>query len=390
MARKKSKESSDLNVEDALSDIFKNDSSVYTLGELDAPVHVSDWISTGSSILDLAISNRPNGGIPVGRITEISGLEQSGKSLVSAHILAETQRRGGIAVLIDTEMAASSEFFKAIGVDLNKLHIKSADTVEELFDFIETIIEKVRSNPSLSDKLVTIVVDSIAAASSQRELDSYYGVDGYATAKAIVIGKALRKLTRPLARHRIALVFTNQLRMKMNAPAFTDPYDTPGGKGLPFFSSVRIRLSKRGKIKDKKTKKQYGLNVQAVIYKNRLGPPEQSCEFEILFDRGINDYGSWLKVLKDNKLVKIKGSYSVYTLVDKKTGEVKEEWQFQSAEFVERLSNDEEMKSAMYSDICEALIMDYVDRDSAELNDDFFLDDGSDDDIVADKDGDDD
>jgi len=119
-----------------------------------APTNVNGWISTGAAMLDVAISNRPYGGIPVGRITEITGLEQSGKSLLSAHILAETQKQGGVAVLIDTETAVSREFFDAIGVDVSKLLYVSVDTVEDIFETIETIIEKVRTSDK--DRLATI------------------------------------------------------------------------------------------------------------------------------------------------------------------------------------------------------------------------------------------
>ena len=137
------------------------------------PTNVNGWVSTGAAMLDVAISNRPYGGIPVGRITELTGLEQSGKSLLSAHILAETQKQGGVAVLIDTETAVSREFFDAIGVDVSKLLYVSVDTVEDIFETIETIIEKVRTSDKT--KLVTIVVDSVAAASTKKEMEAEIG-----------------------------------------------------------------------------------------------------------------------------------------------------------------------------------------------------------------------
>ena len=189
-----------------------------------APTNVDGWISTGCAMLDVAISNRPYGGLPVGRITEVTGLEQSGKSLLSAHSLAETQKQGGVAVLIDTETAVSREFLEAIGVDVSKLLYVSADSVEQIFDFTETIIEKVRETAS-KDKIVTIVVDSVAAASTKNELAADYNKDGYATDKAIIISKAMRKITNMIGRQKISLVFTNQLRQKMNA-MFGDPWTT--------------------------------------------------------------------------------------------------------------------------------------------------------------------
>ena len=178
----------------------KDQKVAFFLGEDDAPTNVDGWISTGCAMLDVAISNRPYGGLPVGRITEVTGLEQSGKSLVSAHLLAETQKQGGVAVLIDTETAVSREFLEAIGVDVGKLLYVSADSVEQIFEFTETIIEKVRETSN--DKLVTIVVDSVAAASTTNELASDYKKDGYATDKAIIISKAMRKITNMIGRQK--------------------------------------------------------------------------------------------------------------------------------------------------------------------------------------------
>ena len=128
-------------------------------GDDDSPSNVTEWISSGCSMLDLAISNRPYGGFPVGRITEVTGLEASGKSLLAAHTLAETQKKGGLAVYIDTEAAVSSEFLTAIGVDLKSMLYVPLETIEEIFETIETIVEGVRKSDK--NRLVTIVVDSI-------------------------------------------------------------------------------------------------------------------------------------------------------------------------------------------------------------------------------------
>ena len=134
---------------DELNKQSKDQKVAFFLNDDEAPTNVDGWISTGCAMLDVAISNRPYGGLPVGRITEITGLEQSGKSLVSAHLLAETQKQGGVAVLIDTETAVSREFLEAIGVDVSKLLYVTADSVEQIFDFTETIIEKVRETSKI-------------------------------------------------------------------------------------------------------------------------------------------------------------------------------------------------------------------------------------------------
>jgi recombination protein RecA len=314
----------------------------------DAPTNVKDWLSTGNAMLDVAISNRPYGGLPVGRIAEITGLEQSGKSLLSAHLLAETQKKGGVAVLIDTETAVSREFLEAIGVDVSKLLYVSVDTVEGIFEACETIIEQVRKGDK--DRLVTIVVDSVAAASTHKELEADYGKDGYATDKAIIISKAMRKITNMIGRQSIALIFTNQLRQKMNA-MFGDPWTTSGGKALAFHASVRVRLKNMGQLKV--GDRIVGIKVRCQVIKNRMGPPLRHADFDIFFDRGIDNYGGWLAVMKDNKVVKQAGAWYEYTNIE--TGEVSK---FQSKDFAKMLE-DEELKDQIYRRICEATILQY-------------------------------
>ena len=199
---------------DTINKQFKDMKVAYFLDGSDTtPTDIKDFVSTGSTILDLAISNKPNGGIAVGRITEINGLESSGKSLLGAHILAETQKKGGVAVYIDTETSVSTEFLGAIGVDVESMLYLHLETVEDIFSAIEEIVAKVRESDK--DRLVTILVDSLAAATTKVELEADFDKDGWATAKAIIISKAMRKITQMIGRQKIALVFTNQLRQKL-------------------------------------------------------------------------------------------------------------------------------------------------------------------------------
>jgi recombination protein RecA len=160
----------------------------YFLDEEEDPSMVLDWISTGSTLLDLAISNRKKGGLPVGRIVEVSSQEAAGKSLICAHILAETQKMGGYGVLIDTENAAAPQFWESVGLNIRDLCYVPLNTVESIFAKIEEIIGIVRK---FDDKqLVTIVVDSLSQASCETEMESEHGKDGYNTSKAIIISKA--------------------------------------------------------------------------------------------------------------------------------------------------------------------------------------------------------
>ena len=345
----------------------KDQKVAFFLDDDTAPTNVEGWVSTGCAMLDVAISNRPYGGLPVGRITEVTGLEQSGKSLLSAHLLAETQKQGGVAVLIDTETAVSTEFLEAIGVGVSKLLYVTADSVEQIFDFTETIIEKVRETSK--DRIVTIVVDSVAAASTKTELAADYGKDGYATDKAIIISKAMRKITNMIGRQKITLVFTNQLRQKMNAMPFGDPWTTSGGKALAFHASVRLRLKGMGQLKMKVNgnDKVVGMKVRCQVVKNRMGPPLRSADFEIYFDRGIDNYGSWLGVMKDEKLVKQAGAW--YSYVDTETGE---EIKFQSKDFIEMMGERDDLREQIYKKICEETILQYksdtLDIDSMEID----------------------
>lgn len=348
---------------ESLNKQSKDQKVAFFLDNDDAPTNVEGWVSTGASMLDVAISNRPYGGLPVGRITEITGLEQSGKSLVSAHLLAETQKLGGLAVLIDTENAVSREFLEAIGVDTTKLLYVAAETVEQCFEYTETIIEKVRT--SSKDKYVTIVVDSVAAASTEKEMEADYGKDGYATDKAIIISKAMRKITNLIGRQKITLVFTNQLRQKMNAMPFSDPWTTSGGKAIAFHASVRLRLKSMGTIKAKDgsgNERIVGIKVRCQVVKNRMGPPLRSADFDIFFDRGIDNYGAWLGMMKENSIVKQSGAW--YEYIDIESGEV---IKFQAKDFPTTLDSNPGVREQIYKRICEATILRYK-KDSLDTD----------------------
>ena len=338
---------------DNLNKQFKDTKVAYFLdGSNATPTDVKEFISTGSSVLDLAISNRPNGGVAVGRITEINGLEASGKSLIGTHILSETQKKGGLAVYIDTETSVSREWLETIGVNVQDLLYLHVETVEDIFQCIENIVTKIRESDR--DRLVTILVDSLAGASTKVEMEADFEKDGWATSKAIIVSKAMRKITQMVGRERIALIFTNQLRQKLGV-MFGDPWTTSGGKALPFHSSTRIRLKNMGQIKDT-GKNVLGMKCRAQIIKNRLGPPLRHADFNLYFDSGIDDKGSWLQVLKDHKLVKAAGAW--YTLNYKK-----EDIKFQSKDFEKKLEEVDGLQDHLYDQICEASILKYQSAD---------------------------
>ena len=367
MAKKKSKSKDEL--EDALANTladsinkqFKGQSlktAFFLDGDDDSPSNVKEWISSGCDSLDLAISNRPKGGFPVGRITEITGLEASGKSLLAAHTLAETQKKGGLAVYIDTESATSSEFLTAIGADLKTMLYVPLETVEEIFETIETIVDGVRKSDK--DRLVTIVVDSIMGASTKIEMSAEYDKDGYATSKSIILSKAMRKVTNWIARERICLIFTNQLRVKMGV-AFGDQWTTAGGKAIPFHASVRLRLKNTGQIKAtvNGAEQVVGSKTNVQVVKNRMGPPHRKIDYEIYYDSGIDNYGGWLLMMKKFKIVKQAGAWYTLEDIDHETGELFGEMKFQSKDFVEKVISNPEAKERLYRRICDAYIFKY-------------------------------
>ena len=303
-------------------------------------------------MLDLAISNRPNGGIPVGRITELTGMEASGKSLLAAHLLANTQKKGGLAVYIDTENAMNEEFIAAIGVDAKNMLYVQLETVEDIFEVIESIITRVRESDK--DKLVTIVVDSVSGSTTKVEQADDFDQAGYATQKAIILSKAMRKVTQLIGRERVALFFTNQLRQKLGV-MFGDPWTTSGGKAIQFHSSCRLRLKAAGQIKTKLHGKDHvvGIKTKAVVVKNRMGPPLRTAEFDIYFEKGIDNFGGWLHVMKSHNLVKQGGSWYTYT------DESGKDYKFMSKDFEGLLLGNLELKEEIYNKICDAYIMKY-------------------------------
>ena len=356
MSKKTIKNDLALSLAETLNKKFKTEGQVaYFIGGEVTPTDVKEWISTSSPILDLAISNRPHGGIPVGRITELNGLEASGKSLIAGHILAETQRLGGVAVFIDTENALSQDFLEAIGVDVSKMLYVQLDTAESIFEAIEHIIGVARE--ANIDRLVTIVVDSFAGASTVAEMEGDYDKDGWATGKAIILSKGFRKITRLIGKERIAVLATNQLRDKLGV-MFGDKFTTSGGKALGFHASVRIRLKLMGQIVKKVTggKEVIGVKVNAQVIKNRVGPPFKIALFDVYFDRGIDDSEHWLQIFKDNDIVIRSNPGS--KIINQSGEEIKflnEEWS--------DVLKDVDLKEFLYGKLCDLLIMKYKSKD---------------------------
>jgi recombination protein RecA len=328
---------------------------------------VTGWVKSGSDILDLAVSNRPNGGtMGLGGILEISGLEGSGKSLLAATMLAECQKMGGTGVLFDTEKAVGMlDFYVSLGLDPDKLiYIDRLRALEEVYDAVALMIE--RAVASNTNKPLLIVIDSVMGASTLTELEADYGKDGYATAKAIINSKAMRKIPGLLIGRKIGLVLINQLRANMNAGLFSDKFTTTGGNAIPFTASVRLRVKKLGAIKVANVP--VGEQIEVSVVKNRLGPPRRKVKLDMYYESGLDNYGGWLTVLKEFGFLKQSGSSYSYVYVDGETGEEVTK-KFQSKHFKKLLTDDPALKEMIYKQICDAYIMKY------KLDDDFGIDD---------------
>ena len=325
----------------------------FFLDEEDNPVDVREWISTGSTLLDLAISNRPHGGFPVGRMVEVSGLENTGKSLMCAQVIAETQKRGGLAVFFDSESSVDKKFWNTLGVNIRNVNYQKFTTLEELFNMLELVIGIFRKKDD--DRLLTIFIDSVAQASVETEMESEHGVTGYNTAKSIILSKAMRKITNLISNQRVLVIYTNQVRYNMNAGPFQEKWITPGGKALPFACSVRLRLANLGKLSVTRSgqKEVVGMKCQAQVIKNRCGPCYRTAAYEIHYDSGIQDLSSWLNYMKTYGL--ITGDKSGY--VFKRTNG--EKLDFNTEKFVELMNTDANLKEEVYQAICDNYIMQY-------------------------------
>lgn len=342
---------------DTLNKQFKDQGQVvFTLNDKENPSNIVDWVGTGNSVADLLVSNRADGGFAVGRLTEITGLESSGKSLVAGHVIANTQKKGGLAIYIENETSLFKEFLTTLGVDVSKMLYVNLDTVEDIFAAIENIVLKVREKNK--DRLVTIVVDSIAAASSKVEQEATFDKAGYNTTKAIVISQAMRKLMPMIARQRICLVCINQLREKVGGLIMpgADKYNVPGGKAIGFHATTRIRVQTTGKIKMKigGVDEVIGTTIKFKIVKSKLGPANRDCEYEAYYNSGIKDYTNWIDVLlKYGKAVKAGISYEV---TDEETGEV---LSYKTKEWNKVLVDNPKIRAVLYKQLCDCLIMDY-------------------------------
>ncbi len=319
-------------LEDTISGIEKTygKGTIMKLG--DGVINPVESIPTGSLSLDYALGI---GGVPRGRIIEIYGPESSGKTTVCLHIIAEAQKRGGLAAFIDAEHAMDLNYAKKLGVDATNLLLSQPDFGEQGLEIVDTLIR--------SNALDVIVIDSVAALVPRSEIEGDMG-DPQMAMQARLMSQALRKITGAISKSKTCVIFTNQLRSKIGV-MFGNPETTTGGNALKFYASVRLDIRRIAAIKDGQNV--IGNRTKVKIVKSKVAPPFKEIEFDILYNEGISKAGDLIDLATDKNILKKSGAWFTYR-----------EDRFQGREQLkQKMLEDAELFAALEKEVKESLGM---------------------------------